>query len=96
MLLDVCIGGKLYSTRCYGHCADLFHLLKGKTKSANSVLFLFLASSVHYASHKSNSSEEKRICQFLVIEESIIDQHDTKRSRNKVPFSPLGFVGCNA
>jgi hypothetical protein len=70
--------------------------LKRKTKSANSVLSAFLDSSVNHASHKSNLSEAKRICQFPVIEEWVVDLHDAKQRGDMHPLNPLGFVGCNA
>ena len=96
MLMDACIRRKLYSTRCYGRCPDIFHLLKRKTKFANSVLFAFLDSSVNHASHNSNLSEAKRICQFPVIEEWVVDLHDAKQRGDMHPLNPLVFVGCNA
>jgi hypothetical protein len=36
-----------------------FSLLKMKKKSTNSVLFMFLGSSIYYTSHKINLGEEK-------------------------------------
>jgi hypothetical protein len=96
MLMDACIGRKLYSMRCYGHCPDIFHLLERITKSANSVLFAFLDSSENHASHKSNLSGAKRICQFPAVEKWVVDLHGSKQRGDMHRLNPLGFVGCNA